>query len=297
MRLPPLNAVRTFEAAGRLQNFSAAALELSVTPGAVSRQIKHLEATLGVALFDRQGTEVRLSARGQTYLREIQEALRQIEIATGMIAAPAAVQPLRIWGSRYFIRLWLLPRLPDFQAAHPDLEVTITTVMPNDPVSTEADVAIRIGEGKWPGMKADLLMRRILTPVCSPRYLKNAPALRGPENLREHILLETTTDTDDWRRWQACTGSTHAELGRRIVFTSTDVAYSAALDGLGIVLGRRHFIESDLEKGNLVAPFETDYVAPGGFYLVYPDRETQPRRVILFRNWILGMLDKEQGAT
>jgi LysR family glycine cleavage system transcriptional activator len=295
MRLPPLNALRVFEAAGRLQNFSAAAGELNVTPGAVSRQIKHLEEALGVRLFERRGGEIRLSSAGCSYFRDIQPIFSQLAAATSSIQAGGRADALRIWGSRFFIRLWLLPRLPDFQERHPEVDVTITTVTPNDPISLDADVSIRIGDGRWPGMRADLLMQRILTPVCSPRYLRTARTLRGPEDLRHHTLLEASADADDWRRWQEGTGVCPADLGHRIMFTSTDVAYSAALDGLGVVLGRRHFIESDIEKGNLVRPFEAEYVSPAGFYLVY--REPAPDRIKSFRTWLTAAIDQQNGTT
>jgi LysR family glycine cleavage system transcriptional activator len=128
MSLPPLNAIKAFEAAGRLENFSKAAAELNVTPGAISRQIKNLEQHLGVDLFARVGNEVRITAAGQLYLGYVNEAFAKLEGGTRAISADHAGQPLHIWGSRFFIRLWLLPRLPDFHLQFPDQEVLITTV-------------------------------------------------------------------------------------------------------------------------------------------------------------------------
>ena len=130
MPLPPLNAVKAFEAAGRLENFSKAALELNVTPSAISRQIKNLEAHLGVGLFARAGNEVRITAAGRLYLNYVNEAFAKLAAGTRAISADHAGQPLHIWGSRFFIRLWLLPRLPDFHLQFPDQEVLITTVLP-----------------------------------------------------------------------------------------------------------------------------------------------------------------------
>lgn len=290
MRLPPLNAVKAFEAAGRLENFSKAAEELNVTPGAISRQVKKLEQHLGVALFNRIGNEVQITPVGRRYLGEVQQSFSRLEAGTRAISADQEAKPLHIWGSRFFIRLWLLPRLPDFHQRFPDQEVLITTVRPDEPLPSEFDVAIKVGDGHWPGMRADLLLRRVVMPVCSPAYLRTAPPLTQPSDLANHTLLETSPAVDDWDRWAASTGAGSLALARRITFTSTDLTFSAALDGLGVVLGRRGFVESELKKGTLVAPFDNTFDLGDGFYLIYKDRDPLPPRVRNFRQWILKLL-------
>lgn len=290
MPLPPLNAVKAFEAAGRLENFSKAALELNVTPSAISRQIKNLEEYLGVGLFARVRNEVRITSAGRLYLEYVHEAFAKLGAGTRAVSADQAGQPLHIWGSRFFIRLWLLPRLPDFHLRFPDQEVLITTVRPDSPLPPEIDIAILLGSGRWTSMRADLLLRRVLVPVCSPAYLKSAPPLQKPADLAHHTLLETSAGPDDWDRWSASTEAGSLALARRITFTSTDLAFSAALDGLGIVLGRHGFVEADLAKGNLVKPFESTLDVGDGFYLIYQDRERLPARVRNFRSWIFDQL-------
>lgn len=286
MSLPPLNAVKAFEAAGRLENFSKAAVELNVTPSAISRQIKNLEAHLGVGLFARVGNEVRITAAGRLYLDYVQEAFAKLEAGTKAVRADQAGQPLHIWGSRFFIRLWLLPRLPDFHLQFPDQEVLITTVRPDSALPPDIDVAILPGNGQWSGMRADLLLRRVLVPVCSPAYLKSAPPLEKPADLEHHTLLETSSGPTEWDRWSASAGVGSMALARRITFTSTDLAFSAALDGLGVVLGRHGFIETELKKGNLVKPFDNTFDAGDGFYLIYQKRDRLPARLRNFRKWI-----------
>ena len=290
MRLPPLNPVKAFEAAGRLENFSKAADELNVTPGAISRQIKKLEQHLGVSLFGRIGNEVRITALGRRYLGEVQEAFSRLEAGTRAISADQEAKPLHIWGSRFFIRLWLLPRLPDFHLRFPDQEVMITTVRPDAPLPPEFDVAIMLGGGHWHGMRADLLLRRVVTPVCSPAYLRSAPPLEKPADLAQHTLLESSSGADDWDRWSASAGAGLLAHTHRVTFTSADLAFSAALDGLGLVLGRRGFVENDLRKGTLVAPFESTFDVGDGFYLIYQEREPLPARVRIFRQWIVEQL-------
>src|ERR1700738_3727815 len=175
MSLPPLNAIKAFEAAGRLENFSKAAVELNVTPGAISRQIKNLEQHLGVDLFARVGNEVRITAAGRLYLGYVNEAFAKLDGGTRAISVDHAGQPLHIWGSRFFIRLWLLPRLPDFHLQFPDQEVLITTVRPDEPLPSEVDVAIMLGNGHWNSMRTDLLLRRVAVGGGRPRFLECGP--------------------------------------------------------------------------------------------------------------------------
>lgn len=293
MRLPPLNAIRTFEVAGRLGNFSRAAAELNVTPGAVSRQIGKLEDHLGARLFER-GTELRLTEQGQAYLVTVQDALSRLDEGTRIFDEQTA-QPLQIWGSRFFIRLWLIPRLPDFYQKFPGQELAITSARPSDPLPTEFDVAIRLGTGAWKGLNADLLAPLSLLPVCSPAYLQTAPPLTSPQDLTAHKLLQTPKGAEDWDHWCDMMGVSGIDRQNRITLTSTDMAYSAALDGLGIVLGRRGFFENDVLKGNLVVPFPQSYQAPDGFYLLYSDRQPLPRRITQFRGWIKSLLPDFSG--
>lgn len=285
MRLPPLNAVRAFEVAGRLANFSRAAAELKVTPGAVSRQIRKLEDHLGATLFARVGTEVRLTEEGRAYLSSVQDSLGRLEAGTNAISASQTVHPLHIWGSRFFIRLWLIPRLPDFHQDFSGQEVMITSALPSDPMPGEFDVAIRLGDGHWPGYRADMLISRAVVPVCSPAFLRANP-LPCPEALEHAVLLQTPLGAEDWTRWYDVTGAPIVPLPHRMTFTSADMAYSAALDGVGIVLGRRGFFESDLQKGLLVQPFGDYYHADDGFYLIYKDRDPLPPRIKRFRSWL-----------
>lgn len=233
---------------------------------------------------------MRITAAGRLYFGYVEEAFAKLEGGTRAISVDHAGQPLHIWGSRFFIRLWLLPRLPDFHLRSPDQQVLITTVRPDEPLPTEFDVAIMLGKGSWNSMRTDLLLQRVLMPVASPTYLKSAPPLREPADLEQHTLLETSAGLDQWNLWSKNAGAGSLALARRMTFTSTDLAFSAALDGLGIVLGRRGFVENDLGKGNLIKPFEHTVDAGDGFYLITPDRPRLPARVRHFKRWIMGQL-------
>ena len=291
MKLPPLNAVRAFEAAGKFENFSKAAAELNVTPGAVSKQVRNLEEYLGIVLFARLGTEVRLTDPGRRYLIAVQDALERLEAGTKQISTSDVGQPLHIWGSRFFLRLWLMPRLPDYHRRFPDQEVMITSAMPNEPMPRSFDIAILLGKGEWAGYSSDLLICQVLVPVCSPAFLRNNPNLKRPEDLAEATLLQTLGGANYWSSWYARTGAPPVPLNRRITFTSTDMAYSAAIDGLGIVLGRRGFFEQDVEEGRLVLPFgDCDYHTDTGFYFVYKTSDPPPQTISRFRAWIKDVL-------
>lgn len=293
LRLPPLNAIRTFEAAGRHGNFSKAAAELNVTPGAVSRQIKVLEDHLGISLFVRTPSDVRITRHGQLYLLSVQEALSRLEASTQEIIVQTADQPLRIWGSRFFIQLWLVPHLAQYYADFPDQEVEITSLLSSEPMPPEVDVGFRFGNGVWPGLRAHYLTGLDLIPVCSPDYLARSPPLQTAEDLAEHALLYNIVGSDHWRLWYEASGAHPRELKRRIVCTSADVAYSSAIEGLGVALGRKGFIERDLEAGRLIAPIDFTMRAEGAFYLVYHDRELLPGRLLQFRRWILEEIKNE----
>jgi LysR family glycine cleavage system transcriptional activator len=296
VKLPPLNAVKAFEAAGRTGGFSRAAAELHVTPGAVSRQVHKLEDYLGAALFTRSGPELRLTEQGKAYLAVVQDALARLESGSALFAAPDGEQVLHIWGSRFFIRLWLVPRLPDFHARYPDQKVKISAAMPTDPPPAAFDVAIRLGEPGWQGLDSDLLIQREVVPVCSPAYMEQAGPLAVPQDLARHTLIETPMGGEDWSAWYRATGAPMVEMAQRITFTSTDMAYSAALDGLGVVLGRRSFIESDLRKGRLVAPIPFTHDTGDGFRLFYRHWRPMPARIAVFRDWILGQVREQQGV-
>ncbi|WP_457093771.1 LysR substrate-binding domain-containing protein [Microvirga sp. P5_D2] len=298
MKLPSLNAVRVFEVAGKLENFSKAAVELNVTPGAVSKQVRNLEKYLGTTLFERIGTEVRLTSKGQNYLVIVQDALKRLEIGTREVSGSLANQPLHICGSRFFLRLWLIPRLPSFHQRSPDQEVMITSTLPNDPMPNSFDVAVLLGRGEWPGYRADLLIRQMLVPVCSPSFLRDNPHLKRPQDLEGTVLLQTPGGADDWYRWYATTSAPKVPLNHRMTFTSTDMAYSAAIDGVGIVLGRRGFFENDIQEGRLVLPFKDyEYHTETGFYLVYKERDPLPKRISDFRAWIGDVLAADSKIT
>lgn len=293
-RLPPLNAVRAFEAVGRHLSMTVAAQELHVTPGAVSRQIQLLEEHLGTALLTRAHRQVTLTRQGKDFLRAASQAIDLLRAASVRVKQKGKRRQLKIRAYTTFAMRWLIPRLSSFHAAHPDLEVLLTASL--DPVDfkreEDLDGAIRLGDGKWPGAVAHRLVANILVPVASPQLLKSGPALRKPADLARHTLLHSIARPDDWAYWleeAGVAGRVDAHSG--MTYESSAFAYAAAVEGHGVAIAQRFLVEADLRAGTLVEPFGTrldmgDYT----YYLLTPRHRPERPEMKLFRLWLLEQL-------
>ena len=289
MSLPPLNAVRAFEAVGRHGSVKQAAEELFVTPGAVSRQLALLEEHLDMSLFNRSHRKITLNHTGTLYLQGVSEALLRLSEATEEIKSTRGRDPLRIWCPMTFGLRWLVPRLPAFRAAQPERDVVFTTSLgPIDFSTRTISVAIRIGQGNWPGCASHRLVGIELTPVCSPALLQRLGPMTSPSDLTRATLLQSAARPDYWRLWLAAAGAPEIDPDRGITFESVSLAYQMALDGAGVALGQLALVANDLQAGRLVAPFAQRTDSHDAFYLIYPSRLTDDPFVILFRDWLLG---------
>ncbi len=288
VRLPPLNAVRVFEAAARLASFNRAAEELHVTPSAVSHQVRALEEYLGVKLFQRLTRQVQLTTEGRLYLGPVRDALEQIRLATEQIARDRHSGPLTISAAPSFTVGWLMPRLSQFQLAHPDIEVRLNaSVEVVDLTRSDVDVGIRSGTGEWPGLRGHRLMAEELVPVCSPALLEGTDAPAKPADLARTTLLHELPRIGQWRTWLSATGVQHPEPDRGPKLQNQALAVDAAAAGMGVALANRRFVESQLQDGRLVIPFETGFVSECVYYLVYPEARAHHHKVAAFRDWLL----------
>jgi LysR family glycine cleavage system transcriptional activator len=299
--LPPLNALRTFEAAARHLSFKKAAAELNVTPAAVSQQIKLLEDILGAQLFSRQTRTLRLSDAGQDTLPLFSEAFDLLEKASGRLRNSAKNKPLTISVSPSFGAIWLVPRLDRFYAAHPDIEIRIDgTDRRVDIARGEADLAIRYGSGDYPGTIIDHLFDQRNTPVCHPRLLDGPNALRTPDDLSKHTLLHVDWKDNDasWRMWLAAAGVTRVDPFRGPHFSAEEMAVQAAMDGQGVALVGDRLIANHLKKGDLVCPFDGDLKTSLKFsyYLLSPHHPKDPSKVDAFRRWLMAEAEMEVDA-
>jgi LysR family glycine cleavage system transcriptional activator len=288
-RLPSLNGLRAFEAAARHMSFTLAGAELNVTQTAISHQIRRLEEELGVQLFLRLKDGLALTDDGQAYLPGIRTAFQALRQSTDQLLESRHNSVLTISTLVSVASKWLLPRLPAFQQAFPDIDVRVSAS--TDLVDFRKggiDAAIRYGRGDWPGLRADWLMSDEIFPVCSPALLNSNP-LNAPADLAHHTLLQVSgMTTQDWAAWLGAAGQPQqlAE-GSRLTFDLALMAVQAAIDGQGVCIGRSTYVEDDLRAGRLVAPFALRLQDDLGFYLVTPHETAGSKKNKALRNWLL----------
>ncbi|MET0166964.1 MAG: transcriptional regulator GcvA [Burkholderiales bacterium] len=289
-RLPPLNAVRAFEATARHLSVTDAATELHVTPGAVSRQVRALESFLGVDLLKRGHREISLTRRGEEYYKTISKSLLLLQDATSRVKKAARKRPLKIRAYITFAVRWLIPRLSSFHAAHPTLEVFLTASLdPVDFAQDDLDGAIRLCAGDQPGVKAYRLVSNILAPVCSPTLLRSGLPLKSPADLARHTLLHSIGRPDDWAHWLRANGAGEkldAYAGQ--TYQSSELAYQAAIEGQGVAMAQLVLVEKDLAAKRLVRPLrKTLDMGTFTYYLLTPADRPESPQLKEFREWLL----------
>jgi LysR family glycine cleavage system transcriptional activator len=290
-RLPPLNALRAFEAAARHLNFSRAADELSVTPGAVSQQIQNLEDYVGAALFKRTPKGLLLTDAAQTALPSLREAFDRLAEAASLLTAAVDGRRLTLTAPPSFAAKWLAPRLGAFERAHPQVDVWLSAGMELvDMTAGEVDVAIRYGGGRYPGLEVSRLIGETVIPVVSPGLLNEHP-LDTPRDLFGQVLLhDGSPDLDDscpdWSMWLAARGLKDIDGLRGPRFNQSSLVIEAAVNGRGVALAKRTLAQADLEAGRLVAPLQIATVVDFAYYLVHPKAKGRLPQVKAFISWI-----------
>lgn len=296
-RLPPLNALRVFEAAARHLSFTRAGVELCVSQGAVSRQITILEANLGAKLFDRLHREVRLTEAGARYLESVQRAFEIIDGETRRISPRDDDQALRIKLLPTFAMRWLIPRLAAFTALHPEITVLITTSHKlADFDRSDLDASVEYGLGDWKGLAADPLFSVALVPVCSPKLADGSPPPSRPEDLSRYVLLHSMQRPVLWAQWLKSAGVSGIATEEGARFQNSGLVYQAATDGMGVAITEAAYVRDDLEAGRLVAPFRHIAYQAEGYHLVYPPRKLRLQRFAAFRRWILEQAQETRRA-
>jgi LysR family glycine cleavage system transcriptional activator len=301
-RLPPLNALRMFEAAARHLSFKKAAAELHVTPAAVSHQVKALEDYLGVQLFRRMIRALELTDEARAALPMITEGFDCLAAAVEGIRKDSAGGQLTVSAPPSFATRWLIPRMQAFAAAHPEIDLRIDTDMRTIDSRNEdaiagaqgdlADVTIRFGSGRYPGYRVDKLFDVSYVAVCSPRLLEGENALRTPADLRRHTLLHDDTIPDlmerpSWEEWLKAAEVAGVDSTRGPHFNNSVLTLAAAVDGLGVALGMLPLVAPDLAAGRLVAPFNVRKKSNFAYYLVCTENVADRPNVIAFRAWLL----------
>jgi len=283
--LPPLHALRAFEAVGRLLSFRRAGEELLITQSAVSHHVRTLEEALGTMLFERRGRSIALTAAGARYLDCISQAFALVADGTREARSHAACQVLTVSLLPSFAANWLVSHLGDFRTAHPQIELVLDPSLNQANLAAgEADVAIRYGVGEWPGLRCELLATEHLVPVLSPELAARQP-LAKPADILSHTLLISHRPTE-WEAW-----SQHAAVdlasARRLQLTDYNIVLQAALNGQGIAMGRSLLVTDYLRRGALLAPLPDFATAPGlGYWAVLPSGGTDKPAATMFVNWL-----------
>jgi LysR family glycine cleavage system transcriptional activator len=286
---PPLNVLRTFEAAARHLSFTLAADELHITQAAVSQQIRHLEDVLGVRLFKRMNRALLLTDAGQEYAMPVRQAIQMIDDATHKLSSHQNTGILTVSVLPSMAARWLVPRIGHFRQQHPEIDLRLhTSFTPVDFKRDGVDAAIRLGRWESPaqrrGLFGEVLMREYIFPVCSPELINDTPPLRRAEDMRFHTLLQD--EYINWDDWFDEVGVTDINSKRGPAFFDSAMSLQAAIDGIGIALGRTPLVARDIKVGRLVAPFELRVPHKHAYRFVCPKGDEENPMILAFRRWI-----------
>ena len=299
--IPPLNALRAFEAAGRYLSITRAAEELHVTAAAVSHQVKTLEDYLEVKLFRRSGNALLLTDAGQAFLPGLRAGFAELDRAMEALREHDVRGPLFLSVAPVFASKWLIPRLDNFHSAHPDIDVRISATLELTDFERDGiDAAVRVGRGRYPGLASHRLFGETVVPMCSPALANGGRPLACPQDLRDHVLLHFDWPAreqvaPDWATWLRAMEVKGVDATRGPRFTQPDYAMQAAIEGAGVVLGWRSLAEADLESGRLLIPFDLPLPMDVAFYLVYPEASAERAKLARFREWLLNETAASRG--
>ena len=290
--LPPLSALRAFEAAARHMSFSKAATELHVTPAAISHQIHALEEDLGVMLFHRLNRSIELTASARVLLPGLTEAFAGIQASVGRLRAHNDTGTLTVTASPSFAAKWLVLRLHRFQEKCPEVDARISaTDALVDLAKGDYDIAIRYGAGRYPGLDVELLMKNEVFPACSPQLLAKGPPLRTPADLPAHALIHDQAIERDplaptWSMWLKAAGVENIPSITGISFNNMHLALDATIAGHGVVLAQNTIAAADLAAGRLVRLFTLALPDPFAYYIVTAPGALERPKVRAFRDWL-----------
>lgn len=286
--LPPLNSLRAFEAAGRHLSFTKAAVELGVTQGAVSYQIRQLEGRLGIKLFERRIRQVALTVQGERLLAVTRRAFLDLSGEIGTLIAPRDDGTLTVAVSTYVTTRWLSRHLNAFLRKHPETNLNLQhSVNAPDFEVGNVDFIIWWGKAPWPGFQARVLLQMPMVPVCSPELLEGANPIREPSDLGQHVLLRDQKNVDLWPEWLKKAGVPEDAVGPGQTISDPNVRIQAAIDGQGVVLAD-DLVSDERVFGKLVAPF--DIALDGyGYYLMWPRDKPERTVSLAFAEWLASL--------
>jgi LysR family glycine cleavage system transcriptional activator len=292
-RLPPLNALKAFEAAARHESFTRAAEELSVTQGAVSHQVKALETELSVKLFNRERQRLVITEAGRDYLTVIRDALDRIALGTERLLQRQNAGVLTVSTSPDFAAKWLVHRLGHFAEAHPEIDLRVSATLHHvDFAREEVDLAVRHGDGNWPGLDTVRLSSEQLFAVCSPKLLTGRRRLIKPSDILKYPLIHMDSRAD-WSKWLQAAGLEDAAVIHGPVLNRASMVIDAAINGQGIALARTTLSAWDLINGRLVRPFPETLRLSKTYWIICPKATAALPKIATFRNWLLAEASRD----
>jgi LysR family glycine cleavage system transcriptional activator len=287
--LPPISSLRAFSSAARTLSFKRAATELHLSPSALSRQIQALEEHLGVLLFQRLNPGLALTDEGRRYLEAADAALTKLEAAQELFAP--GPRPLRVSALESFSESWLVPNLPDFERAHPSLEIELeATLRYADFTRDRVDVAIRFGRGPWEGLHAEPIVDLDFFPVCSPGLAGEDPPLRVPTDLARHTLIHVAQTPDAWAAWLGAAGLPDLAARRHVTYDHVSIALSAAESGQGVALSTPILCAQRLRARRLRRLFRIAVRSDSTYHFVCRPESLDDPRVTALRDWLVARL-------
>lgn len=297
IHLPPTQALRTFEVAARLLNFTRTARELNLTQGAVSHQIRELETLVGVRLFDRRARGLALTDAGALYLPFVREALERLRAGGEAVSRTRQENVLTVTMSPNFANKWLVPRLGDFAESHPQIDLRISAARRHVDFAIDGiDLGIRHGTGDWPHLHVTRLCPEWFFPVGSPPYCSEHSVISTDDLTRVRLLHDQ--ERSKWREWLAAFGIDPTISDQGPIFSDTSLAIDAAVAGQGVALARSALAALDLKAGRLIRPFGESIPAPFAYWIVCPRAAADNPNIQALREWLLSEAenDNDQSA-
>jgi len=292
-RLPPLNALKAFEAAARHESFTRAAEELFVTQGAVSHQVKALESELGLKLFKRERQRLVLTEAGRDYLGVVRDALDRIALGTERLLQRQSAGALTVSTSPDFAAKWLVHRLGNFAEAHSEIDLRVSATLHHvDFAREEVDMAVRHGDGNWPGLDTVRLSSEQLFAVCSPKLLTGRRRLTKPSDLLKYPLIHMDSRAD-WSKWLQAAALEDAAVIHGPVLNRASMVIDAAINGQGIALARTTLSAWDLISGRLVRPFPEALRLSKTYWIICPKAMSALPKIVTFRDWLLAEAQRD----
>ncbi len=302
-KLPPLKSMRAFEAAARWLSFTKAAEELSVTPAAVSQQIRQLEDYLGVVLFYRMTRAIKLTEEARAVLPLMTEGFDKLAEAIERLSNEEESGLLTVSTPPTFAAKWLLQRLPDFSDKNPDIDLRLdASLVPRDFDRDGIDISIRLSEGDYPGLHVCRVFGEEFSPVCSPNLMNQGNPLKTLEDLKNHRLLHVDwgylhASLPGWHMWIKTAGVEDIDVDHGPHFNFESLAIEAAINGNGVALVSHHSVAEDLKAGRLVKPFNLALPADFSYWLVCPHEYLRRAKVRAFCDWLLEQAAQDTLAT